>query len=93
MSTQSKTKANKGKKSKPAASIVWFQIPADNLARAKKFYSRLFGWRIKPSPGMGDFQYIDTGGADASPDGGLVPRKHAGHDMLTTTILRHRRTC
>ena len=31
---------------KTAASIIWFEIPADNLDRAKKFYSELFGWKI-----------------------------------------------
>lgn len=60
---------------KQAASIVWFEIPADNLERAKAFYSDLFGWKINPFPGMNDFLHIDTGGADASPDGGLQTRK------------------
>jgi predicted enzyme related to lactoylglutathione lyase len=27
-----------------SASIVWFEIPADNPERAKKFYGSLFGW-------------------------------------------------
>jgi uncharacterized protein len=29
-----------------AASVVWFEIPADNPARAKKFYDTLFGWKF-----------------------------------------------
>jgi len=33
---------------KQAASIVWFEIPADNPERAKTFYSNLFGWSINP---------------------------------------------
>ena len=32
--------------------IVWFEIPADNLDRAKTFYGKLFGWKINPFPGM-----------------------------------------
>ncbi|HLD26617.1 MAG TPA: VOC family protein [Patescibacteria group bacterium] len=34
--------------------VVHFEIPADNLARADKFYSEVFGWQIKkaPMPGM-----------------------------------------
>ena len=48
---------------KQAASIAWFEIPADNLERAKAFYSNLFGWKINPFPGGGDYWHIDTGGA------------------------------
>src|SRR5436305_15219994 len=64
-------------KKKTSASIVWFNIPADDLKRAQKFYSGLFGWKISSFRGMGDFFHIDTGGADASPDGGLGRRKDA----------------
>jgi predicted enzyme related to lactoylglutathione lyase len=27
--------------------VVHFEIPADDLARAKKFYSQLFGWHVQ----------------------------------------------
>jgi predicted enzyme related to lactoylglutathione lyase len=60
---------------KQAASIVWFEIPADDPERAKSFYSNLFGWKINPFPGGGDYWYIDTGGADDTPDGALKKRK------------------
>jgi len=63
-------------KKKAVASIIWFEIPADKPERAKAFYGKLFGWKINPFPGMPDYQHIDTGGADASPDGGLMTRKH-----------------
>ena len=61
---------------KQAASIVWFEIPADNPERAKAFYNHLFGWNINPFPGGGDYWHIDTGGADDTPDGGMMTRKH-----------------
>jgi predicted enzyme related to lactoylglutathione lyase len=32
--------------------IVHFEIPADNLARAKKFYSTVFNWKINEIPEM-----------------------------------------
>ena len=66
---------SKPKKNTPA-SIVWFEIPADKPERAKAFYGKLFGWKINPFPGMPDYQHIDTGGPDASPDGGLMKRMH-----------------
>lgn len=68
------------------ASVIWLEIPADKPERAKKFYGKLFGWKINPFPTMPDYQHIDTGGADASPDGGLMKRMHPGH-TITTYIL------
>lgn len=70
-------------KNDTAASIVWFEIPADKPERAKKFYGRLFGWKINPFPGMPDYQQIDTGGADTSLDGGLLKRLHPAHTITT----------
>ena len=58
------------------SNIVWFEIPADNPERAKKFYSALFGWKIEKFPGMTDYWHIDTGGSDDTPDGGLMARQH-----------------
>jgi uncharacterized protein len=78
MSAKKKTPAAKktSAKSAPAPNIVWFEIPADKPERARKFYSALFGWKINLFPGMPDYWHIDTGGADESPDGGLMKRKH-----------------
>src|SRR5262249_49881064 len=76
---------SKSKKT-PRANIVWFEIPADQPARAKAFYHKLFGWKINPFPSMPDYQHIDTGGPDASPDGGLMKRMHPGH-TITNYIL------
>src|SRR5207244_12525435 len=60
---------------KQAASIVWFEIPADNTERAQKFYGDLFGWKIERFPGPQEYWHIDTGGADDTPDGALMARK------------------
>ena len=32
--------------------VVHFEIPVDNLGRAKEFYQDLFGWKITEVPGM-----------------------------------------
>jgi uncharacterized protein len=34
--------------------IAYFEIPADNVDRAKKFYHALLGWTIEPTKSMGD---------------------------------------
>jgi predicted enzyme related to lactoylglutathione lyase len=78
-------RASSTRKRQAAASIVWFDIPADDMERAKKFYGSLFGWTIKPFPGMEDYWHIDTSGADTSLDGGLMARKHPGQPITTYT--------
>ncbi len=34
-------------------SVMHFEIPADDLPGAKKFYGSIFGWKIGDVPGMG----------------------------------------
>jgi hypothetical protein len=80
--TKRKAKMSASKK-KSASSLVWFEIPADDTGRAKKFYSKLFGWEMNPLPHMADYWHIDTGGADASPDGGLMKRMHTTQSITT----------
>src|SRR5205807_1530898 len=63
----------------------WFEIPADDVERAKKFYGDLFGWKINPFPGGGDYWHIDTGGADESPDGALKGRNLGRNRSRTTS--------
>jgi uncharacterized protein len=36
------------------ATIVHFEIPANDIGRAKKFYNDLFGWKIEKWPGTED---------------------------------------
>jgi hypothetical protein len=53
------------------ANIGYFEIPADNVDRAKKFYHTLLGWKIEPTKSMGDpakmkaMQYQDVVTGDA----------------------------
>lgn len=72
---------NKSEK-KQNASIVWFEIPANDPERARTFYSNLFGWKIDPFPGNGDYWHIDTGGPDESPDGALKRCQHSQEPVV-----------
>ena len=47
-----------GGKNMPA--IVHFDIPVDNLERAKRFYSELFDWKIEEANGYPDYFLIET---------------------------------
>ena len=40
--------------------ITHFNIPADNIARAKNFYNQLFGWTIEKLPGPMEYYEINT---------------------------------
>jgi predicted enzyme related to lactoylglutathione lyase len=71
------------KAKKAASGIVWFEIPADDTARAKTFYSKLFGWKINPMPHMEEYFHMDTAGADASPDGAIMKRMHPQHTITS----------
>jgi uncharacterized protein len=65
------------------ANLTHFMIPADDVARAKRFYSALLGWKIDPvaapeTMGIGAMQYheITTGPVQpgALSSGGLYKR-------------------
>ncbi len=43
--------------------VVHFEIPADNVERAKTFYLKAFGWQISQYPGM-DYHMVGTAPSD-----------------------------
>jgi len=63
-------------------SIVHFEIPADDLKRAKKFYEKAFGWKITDPWNM---QYFMVETKDKGKDGingGLMQRKMPGQPFM-----------
>lgn len=64
--------------------IVWFEIPADNVERAKRFYGELFGWKSDKMPGPMEYWHFDTGGSDDTPDGGVMKRQNPQQQGITT---------
>ncbi len=75
MSTLVETQSREQTESRTTANIVWFEIPADNVERAKSFYGELFGWKMERFPGPMEYWHIETGGKDGAPDGGLMKRQ------------------
>lgn len=55
------------------ATIVHFEIPANDVERARHFYQALFGWMIEPIPDM-DYWSITTTG-DHPVGGGMMSRR------------------
>ncbi len=60
--------------------IVHFDIPADNLERAKKFYKDLFDWEIESVPGPMEYYNIATKNEnqEAGVGGGMGQRQQQG---------------
>jgi predicted enzyme related to lactoylglutathione lyase len=69
------------------ANIAYFQVPADDVGRARKFYQSLLGWKIEPDTDLPDkslqWQNIITGEPEAGTMnmGGLYKRQMPGPIM------------
>jgi predicted enzyme related to lactoylglutathione lyase len=50
--------------------VVHFEIPADDLSRAKKFYGSVFGWKMNEVPQM---EYVMLGTTESDENG--MPRQ------------------
>ena len=76
-----------------ANSVMHFEVPADDVARAKAFYEKTFGWTIKPFPmPPGQEYYGITTKKKGEPgiDGGLMQRKMPGQpftNYITVTSI------
>jgi predicted enzyme related to lactoylglutathione lyase len=58
--------------------IVHFEIPADDIQRAKTFYANLFEWKIQSMQGM-DYMIIDP---YSVPAGGIMTRTHPEQQIM-----------
>lgn len=60
------------------ATRVHFEIPTDDLERAKKFYAELFGWKIERYPGPMEYWMITTTNekGEKAVDGGMMQRQN-----------------
>jgi predicted enzyme related to lactoylglutathione lyase len=63
--------------------VVHFEIPADDLARAKDFYENLFGWKIQAFEGETQTKYMMVQTTDLEGNqgvcGGMLPRQAPEH--------------
>jgi len=76
------------------ANIGFFDIPADDVGRARKFYHQLLGWQIEPAK---DFPFpeqqrhtIVTGKAEAGTmNGGGLYKRHGPGPILVFAEVTH----
>lgn len=66
--------------------VVHFDISADDIERASKFYEDVFGWKIEKWSGPFDYWLIKTGEPnEPGIDGGLAKRENPS-DSITNII-------
>jgi len=73
--------------------VVHFEIPADDIEKAKDFYHKVFGWTISPVPEM-DYTVVHTGPTDEKGmvqesgfiNGGLRKRNEIDSPVVTIAV-------
>jgi predicted enzyme related to lactoylglutathione lyase len=65
------------------SAIVHFDVPAEDIERAKKFYSTLLGWKFESFPEM-QYNLITTTNLDGTPGvgGGMGKRMEPSQRMM-----------
>lgn len=72
--------------------VVHFEIPADDVERAQRFYNTAFGWKVNSIPGMGYTMFHTT---KTNPNGmvqtpgtinGGMTRRQGPIDRLLVTV-------
>lgn len=78
------------------SNIGHFMIPADNVDRAKAFYSALLGWKIEPTrtpldpANLAELQYHDITTGKPEPgtlNGGGLYRRHMNEPILDFVLV------
>jgi len=66
--------------------IIHFDIPAEDLDRAQKFYEKTFGWDIKSWEGSMDYRLVFTGKEKQPSVGGGIGKKSEPDEQIRITI-------
>jgi len=66
--------------------IVHFEIPAEDVAKLKEFYAKLFGWKIEKMQGFTEYWNVETVPVDdkgmmvrAGVNGGMMKKQNPEH--------------
>lgn len=67
--------------------VIHFEISADDIGRAKKFYE-IFGWKITDAKMPSGEYWLAKTGADSEPgiDGAIMPRSYSPNQTIRNTI-------
>src|SRR5437870_10401457 len=70
--------------------IIWFELPAEDTARAKHFYGGLFGWEFQASEDQDYHMTFEAGGAIYGAPGQKGLLAYFGVDDVERAIERVR---
>src|SRR5437867_1684752 len=71
--------------------VMHFEIPADDVARAKAFYEKTFGWKIKAYPMPAGHEYFGVTTKKTSEpgiNGGLMKRNMPGQPFTNYITVK-----
>ncbi|HEY3420664.1 MAG TPA: VOC family protein [Methanomassiliicoccales archaeon] len=77
------------------AKVTHFEVPADDMDRAKKFYTEVFGWQMFPPDPVIHYQSVGTTSVNekfmpkepGAINGGIVPREGPNmHPIVTLEV-------
>jgi predicted enzyme related to lactoylglutathione lyase len=69
------------------STIVHFDVPVEDVERAKNFYSNLFGWKIERVPGPMEYYNIETTDDKGEPSiGGGMGKSMMPNPVITNYI-------
>jgi predicted enzyme related to lactoylglutathione lyase len=68
------------------AKIVHFDVPVDEIERARKFYTELFEWKIEKAPGPIEYYFIETADKDGKGVAGGMGKRGAPDQRITNYI-------
>lgn len=70
--------------------FVHFEIPANNVEKLRKFYTKLFGWKIEKMPGPMEYWNIETVPVDEhgmpvrpGVNGGMMKKENPEQKQIT----------
>jgi predicted enzyme related to lactoylglutathione lyase len=66
--------------------VVHFELSADQPERAAKFYTQVFGWKIKKWDGPQEYWLITTGEENPGINGGLMRRQGQANCVNTVGV-------
>jgi predicted enzyme related to lactoylglutathione lyase len=72
--------------------MVYFEMPADDVERAKHFYESVFEWKIDYIPRI-DYHSVQTSDGGDGIGGGLIRRKAAGQPIMNYVRVRSIEEC
>ncbi|MEK6984837.1 MAG: VOC family protein [Candidatus Thermoplasmatota archaeon] len=68
--------------------VVHFELPADDMERAMKFYGQTFGWELNRPPGIG-FAFAKTTAIDPKTFAPKEPARINGSLLTRQSVLQH----